>query len=214
MIVALGACGDQSRTVARDSASGESSPKVVAERCTVILHGKGGDGQPAVLVDDNTVRLSPRGNAEGWGGRQWLYFPDQRYEEALAVVVDTVDAATCQQVIVGGFSNGAAFVAAMWCRGDTLSGRLVGVVIDDPVPDHSADTCAPPAGVPASLYWTGALNDMSTPGKDCQAIDWTCQDGSLVGIKTYAANLGVAIEESPNVGHTPFADAPQLSAFP
>ncbi len=210
VLVLLAACGD--KVAAPASSDSASTVAVSAERCTVMLHGKGGNGASPVMVDDRTARIAPSGNADGWSGRQWLYFPDDRYEEARQVVVDA--ARNCAQMIVGGFSNGAAFAASLWCRGETFDGRLVGVVIDDPVPDASADGCAPADGVPATLYWTGGLDDMATPGRSCDEIDWTCAGGTLVGIEAFAASLGLSITPSPNTEHTAFADAPELTSWP
>ncbi len=155
--------------------------------------------------------LSPTGNADGWDGRQWLYFPADRYAEALAIVESA--AAGCDQVIVGGFSNGASFAASLYCHGETLDGRLVGVVVDDPVPDHSADGCAPAGGVGVTLYWTGALDATAAPGWDCSEADWTCEGGETIGIDAYAGALGTPVEPSPHTDHQPYQDAPALTAF-
>ena len=47
-----------------------------ADRCIVRLHGKSGGGQPTI-VDAGVTDVSPNGNAQGWGGRQWIYFPER-----------------------------------------------------------------------------------------------------------------------------------------
>ncbi len=109
------------------------------ERCLVRLHGKSGTGADTVVEDGVTI-ISPTGNAEGWGGRQWLYFPEADYEAARTIVADAV--AGCDQVILDGFSNGASFAAKLYCRGETFEGRLVGVVVDDPVTDEGVEGCA------------------------------------------------------------------------
>src|SRR4029077_1488760 len=109
----------------------------------------------ATVVENGVSIISPDGNAEGWGGRQWLYFPDREYAAALKVVEDAV--AGCGQVIINGFSNGAAFAAKMYCRGETFGGRLVRFVLDDPVVDAAVQGCAPDPSVGVTLYWTGAL---------------------------------------------------------
>ena len=114
--------------------------------------------------------------------------------------------------MVHGFSNGGAFAGALYCRGETLGGRLRGVIVDDPVPDHGTAGCTPPAGVPVALYWTGALTE-ATPGADSAPLDWTCAGGSLVGIDAYAAALGTPVLPSPNRGHQPVADPPQVAAW-
>jgi hypothetical protein len=118
-------------TTAGSSASTSSSTSSGApsERCLVRLHGKDGAGGEPSESDGVTI-LAPTGNADGWGAKQWLYFPDDQYDAARSIVADAVE--PCEQVIVNGFSNGAAFAAKLYRRGETFDGRLVGVVVDDP----------------------------------------------------------------------------------
>ena len=98
---------------------------------------------------DGITEVLPTGNADGWGGRQWLYFPDERYAEARDIVATAAVEAGCATVVLDGFSNGAAFAAKLWCRGETFGGRLIGVVIDDPVPDSGVVDCTPSPDVAA-----------------------------------------------------------------
>jgi pimeloyl-ACP methyl ester carboxylesterase len=176
------------------------------------LHGKGGSG--AAPYDSGGVAyLAPSGNAAGWGGRQWLYFPESAYQQARAEVAAAIDDRGCGEVIVNGFSNGGAFAARLYCEGETFGGRLVGVIADDPVPDHGADGCHRPRGVRMTLYWTGALAATAQPGWNCAEQDWTCLGGSTVGIDAYAANLGTPVLKSPHDSHQPYTDAPQLNAW-
>jgi hypothetical protein len=179
----------------------------------VNLHGKGGGGSATKTAADGTKTLYPAGNASGWGGRQWLYFPDSSYQAARAVVSAAIEAAACGRVIVYGFSNGAAFSAKLYCRGETFGRRLVRVVVDDPVTDHGADRCSPARGVPVTLYWTGALAGQAPAGWNCASADWTCEGGTSVGIDAYQANLGVTRKQSPNSSHAPYDNAPELSAW-
>jgi hypothetical protein len=60
-------------------------------------------------------------------------------------------------VVLSGFSNGASFVGKLVCSGETFGERLVGVVIDDPVPDLGVADCAPNSTVKTAPYWTGEL---------------------------------------------------------
>jgi hypothetical protein len=172
------------------------------------LHGKGGDGAETALEDGVSV-ISPRGNAEGWGGRQWLYFPDGEYTAARQVVEDAT--AGCGRVIIGGFSNGASFAAKLYCRGETFGGRLVRVVVDDPVVDAAVEGCSPDPSVGVALYWTGALEEQAQPGWECAEADWTCEGGHTIGINAYAEALGTQPEPSPFRQHQSFVDAPELS---
>ncbi len=83
LVVAAGAaCGDSAPTspVAID----------VTDRCLVRLHGKGGTGAEP-FTDGGVAVLAPTGNANGWGARQWLYFPDERVRRCTARVADAVE---------------------------------------------------------------------------------------------------------------------------
>jgi pimeloyl-ACP methyl ester carboxylesterase len=178
-------------------------------RCIVRLHGKGGTGADDVVNSDGVLEISPAGNADGWGGRQWLYFPDEALDAAVEIVRDAAE--RCDEVIVNGFSNGGAFAAKLYCRGENLGGRLVRVVVDDPVPDAGVEGCTADPGVGLTLYWTGALDSTARPGWDCADGDWTCEGGTTIGIDAYAAALDTAIEASVHDEHAWFRDAPSLS---
>jgi pimeloyl-ACP methyl ester carboxylesterase len=184
-------------------ATGSTGP-----RCEVRLHGKGGSGSATSTSGAITV-VQPTGNASGWGGRQWLYFPDNRYTEARNVVADAIAKEGCAKVVVNGFSNGAALAAKLYCRGETFDGRLVGVVIDDPVTDGAVNGCAPAAGVKAVLYWTGALEGDAQPGWQCSRADWTCEGGTTLGIRAYAAALGLTATPSSTTKHERNTRAPE-----
>lgn len=185
-----------------------------ADRCVIALHGKGGNGEPPRVLADSSVRLAPSGNAAGWDARQWLYFPDARYDQARQVVADLITAAGCSQVIINGFSNGGAFAAKMFCRGETFGGKVVRYVLDDPVPDGAPTAgCTPPTAVPITLYWTGALAPTATAGWRCSTQDWTCEGGTTVGIQAYAVALGATITPSPFTTHTWYTDAPELTMW-
>src|SRR5690606_2637064 len=113
----------------------DPAPQVVADgvpggpRCVVRLHGKGGGAGGTGPAGDGLLEVRPGGNASGWGGRQWLYFPDGEYGRARAGVQQAIEEAGCGPVVVYGFSNGAAFAAKLFCRGETFGGRLRGVVV-------------------------------------------------------------------------------------
>ena len=179
-------------------------------RCLVRLHGKGGTGRDTVSGGDVTV-IAPTGNSDGWGGRQWLYFPAAEYDAAREIVADSVTG--CEQIIVDGFSNGASFAASLYCHGETFDGRLVGVVVDDPVTDHAVDGCTPDPAVPITLYWTGALERTATRGWDCAEGDWTCEGGETTGIAAYAEALATEPLQSPFDEHEWYVDAPETRAW-
>jgi hypothetical protein len=182
-------------------------------RCVVMLHGKGSSGGGSYTGAGGALVLSPSGNDSAWGGLQWLYFPDSAYASARANVAAAIDGAGCTQVIVDGFSNGGAFAAKLFCKGETFGGRLVGVVADDPVPDHGVDGCAPGGGVKVAVYWTGALSATATPGWSCAEQDWTCEGGTTIGIDAYVRALGTSRQASPYSSHQWYQNAPELTSW-
>ena len=211
-LVGAGASACGSEATSSTTAATGTAAVITADKCVVFLHGKGGSGADAAQRD-GYVLVSPTGNADGWGGRQWLYFPEERYTEAVGIVRSAIDATGCTDVVVHGFSNGAAFAASMYCHGESFEGRLRGIVVDDPVTDHGTESCAPADGVEVALYWTTGLDKESKPGTACKPMDWTCQGGSLVGIEAYAATLGTPVLPSPNRTHAPMGEAPEARAW-
>jgi hypothetical protein len=207
MLAVVAACGGSGSGSAGGSGASTAPTSAPSGKCLVRLHGKGETGAPTTKAGDVTV-IAPTGNADGWGAKQWLYFPADRYEAARAVVATS--ATGCEQIILHGFSNGGSFAAALYCKGETFDGRLVRVVVDDPVTDHAADSCTPASGVAVTLYATGALEKTATPGWKCASADWTCEGGETIGIDAYAAKLGVPVQKSPFSDHQPFLDAPEL----
>jgi hypothetical protein len=204
LLLAAGGCSSE-------SALEEVTTVSIADpsRCLVRLHGKGGTGGSDQVDGRGFVEVSPTGNADGWDGRQWLYFPDDEYAEARQILLDAVE--HCREVIVDGFSNGASFAAKLYCRGEDLGGRLIRVVVDDPVPDHGVVDCNPDPTVDVALYWTGALESTARPGWDCAEADWTCEGGTTIGIGAYAEALGTEARESVHDDHTWYRDVPELS---
>jgi len=173
----------------------------------VSVHGKSGSGQPEWTGGDGIRHSYPGGNAAGWGGRQWLYYPEGNYQSARNIVAQDVAAGGCGRVVIDGFSNGAAFAAKLYCRGETFGGKVVGYVIDDPVVDHAVEGCARPP-VKVVIYWTGAI---AVPdGWNCASADWTCEGGSTIGIARYEAAIGVVHKPSIYANHQPYDDPPEL----
>jgi hypothetical protein len=206
------AAQDAGRDAAPNTPRDANVPEPVPEqRCVVFLHGKSGAG----FATDRKAQyffVGPTGNAEGWGGKQWLYFPDAQFAEVRQIVSKALDDAGCTRAILHGFSNGAAAVAKLYCRGVDFDGKVLGYIIDDPVPDHGADGCAPLKGVKARLYWTGGLNS-ATDGWNCLEGDWTCEGGTTVGIQKYAANLKLVSTPSVKTTHEPYGDPPEYQSW-
>lgn len=182
-----------------------------AERCVVRVHGRSETGAPPEQREGYAV-LSPTGNDTAGDGHQWRYDSEEATAEARTLIVDAVDAAGCERVVLHGFSNGGGFVGALVCGGDDLAGRLVGAVIDDPVPDDAVVGCAPAAGVERALFWTGALTQAER-GASCEDIGWTCAGDELLGIEAYAEALGVEVQPSPHDEHVWYDDPPEVEAW-
>ena len=207
VLVGGAGCASDQRGSATTAAS-----VVTAEKCIVRLHGKGDEGGASTL-EDGIATVRPNGNAAGWGKRQWLYFPDDRYDEARAVLETVLDSVGCRSAVIAGFSNGASFAAKLYCRGETFAGRVVGYVFDDPVTDSAVLQCSPGQGVKAALYATGALAASAPAGKNCLEMDWTCEGDVSIGIDAYATALGLSVQMSPHTKHVPYDDAPELRAW-
>ncbi len=182
------------------------------KNCVVRLHGKGASGTPTTSANGVTY-LSPTGNAAGWGGRQWLYYPSASFAAARTIVANALDDEGCTRVIIDGFSNGAAFAGKLYCSSETFGGRLVRVIIDDPVTDHAVEKCAGASGVTVTLYWTGALEGQAVAGWNCALSDWTCEGGSTIGIAAYTNALSTVLKPSPAGGHSPYTNPPELTQF-
>lgn len=180
---------------------------VTSDRCVVRLHGKGESGSAPELSDDGVAILNPDGNGSGWGARQWEYDSVDARDAGRDRIADAADRASCRRVVVHGFSNGASMAAALFCSGDRLDGRLVGVVIDDPVTDAATTDCRP-ADVPVEVYWTTALDQIAPPGTSCESVDWTCAGDVVRGIGAFAADLGVAPTPSPFADHRWYLESP------
>jgi pimeloyl-ACP methyl ester carboxylesterase len=186
-------------------------PVTTAKKCVVLLHGKGGAAEPGSVTGD-TIYLRPGGNADGWGGRQWLYYPEDRYQQVRAAVSNAISSAGCEHAIIQGFSNGAAAAAKLYCRGERFDNRVSGYIIDDPVPDGAVAGCKPGDGVRVRLYWTGGLS-VAIDGWSCTTQDWTCEGGRTIGIEKYGRALGTDVTKSIHTTHTAYSSPPEQTAW-
>ena len=186
-------------------------PASADKKCVLFLHGKGATAMPSSAAGDVEF-LRPGGNGTGWGGREWRYFPRDRYEELRGALSGALDAAGCGRVVVQGFSNGAAAAAKLYCAGENLGGRVIGYIADDPVPDAGVVGCKPQAGMPVRLYWTGALST-ATDGWSCATLDWTCEGGKTIGMERYARELGTVGAPSIHSTHVEYASPPEVAAW-
>jgi hypothetical protein len=211
------ACQRRHETAAATAVSDPPGPSATlvpaspSKRCLVFLHGKSGVGR-AASVTDGVTRLNPGGNAPGWGGLQWAYYPEDGYRVVRGTVAKAITDAGCGRVIVHGFSNGGAAAGKLYCRGETFGGTVLGYVLDDPVPDHSVERCTPAPGVKARLYWTGALT-LARDGWQCVEKDWTCEGGSTIGVDRYARLIGVPVASSIHGTHEMYDSPPEYALW-
>ncbi|HMJ11542.1 MAG TPA: thiamine pyrophosphate-dependent enzyme, partial [Polyangiaceae bacterium] len=56
------------------------------------------DGELEAEIERDITHVRPDGNAEGWGGLQWLYFPDESYNEVRGIVARAITGAACGAV--------------------------------------------------------------------------------------------------------------------
>ena len=201
-------------TACSSEAATPTGPPPTGDRCLVLLHGKGGRGEAPSVDAEGVVKLVPNGNQSDGGGRKWIYFPEDQYVAATAVVAEAITASACKQVILGGFSNGAAFAAKLYCRGERFGDTVISVVVDDPVPDGATQDCAPAQGTTVSLVWTGGLDETAQPGWQCSDGGWICEGGETIGIDAYAAALGVPAVQSARTKHEFWSQNPALTAWP
>jgi hypothetical protein len=196
---------------APDDVGSERATPVPGGKCVVHLHGKSGAGARPRGAGSVT-HLRPSGNAPGWGGRQWLYFPESGYQEVRSLVARAIEESGCGQVIVHGFSNGAAAAAKLFCRTERFRDTVVGYIVDDPVPDLAVEGCRPPPGVKLRVYWTGGL-DNATDGWPCSSRDWTCEGGTTIGIARYTMLLGTTAAPSIHTKHQEYGAPPEYMSW-
>jgi hypothetical protein len=159
-------------------------------------------------VEGEVTHVRPGGNAPGWGGRQWLYFPEEGYSRVRDIIGEAIQREGCGHVVLHGFSNGAAAAAKLYCRGERFGGTLRGVIVDDPVTDPAVKGCKPSPGVALTLYWTGGLRD-AHDGFRCVAKDWTCEGETTLGIEKYAELLRTKVTSSVEREHRVYASPPE-----
>jgi hypothetical protein len=178
-----------------------TTPPVVkpsGQKCVVGLPGAGGS------TDVNGGFGGGKGYDQG-AGFLTRTTPD------LPALSDVQAAANgCGAIIIHGFSEGGRRAKELYCAGETLGGRVVGYVIDDPnyFPDDG-QPCTPGAGVKVVLYATqiSPTDSSWTPNIYLSALGY----GDVMA-KT-SARLGVAIKQSPNYSHIPYTNPspPEIS---
>jgi hypothetical protein len=169
------------------------------ERCVVGLPGAGGS-------------TDPNGGFGGGKGYPRGAF-STRTTPDMPELADVQRAAEgCGAVIVHGFSEGGRRAKELYCSGETLGGRVVGYIVDDPnyFPDEG-QPCRPGPGVRVALYATRiSPSDPSwTPNVYLSGLGY----GDVMA-KT-SARLGVGIQVSPNYSHIPYSNPnpPEMSSW-
>ena len=104
-------------------------------------------------------------------------------------------------MIVHGYSEGGRLAKEWYCSGETLGGRMVGYVLDDPsyLPDEGVP-CTPAAGVHVALYAT-----KMSPTDDRWTMDYYLSgNGYGATVDKTAARIGAPIQVSPRYLHIPY----------
>lgn len=190
---------------------GSTNPPVSGKKCTVVLHGAGGgsigssdwgryNNQPVALVQPR----SPQGNFWLYDGpHNGQYDPtsstdETYYNEAVTTITNAANNAGCTgSILLMGQSNGGAMAAKMYCRGNTLNGRLAGLILDDPVPDQAVLNCAKPAlKYRVYLYsdeLTNEANQASGVGYRCSSMPsyWYCDNDTALPRTQFEQAIGL-----------------------
>ena len=182
-----------------------STGTIPGEGCIVSVHGAGWPG-PASVEDwgDKTFIMPHSGNDEFpffwlYDGPYLVYSDnDDSYNASVDIIRTAIDENDCGPVMLTGQSNGAAFVAKMYCRGEDFGGRLWAVHADDPVMDAGVLGCDPSPTVIRTLFThsTELVEEAPTfPGLICsnrQSVygSWYCEDDQVLTLEQFEAEIG------------------------
>ena len=183
----------------------EAVHPIPGEGCVVFIHGAGWSGAPYTEDwGDKTFIWPYSGNDEF--PHFWLYDgpylsygdDDTAYSAAVTNIRDSIDANDCGPVMITGASNGGAFLAKMYCRGEDFGGRLWAVHVDDPVPDAGVLNCTPSPTVIRTMFThsTQLVEEAAAlPGGICSATtsmygSWYCEDDRALTLAEYEAAIG------------------------
>jgi pimeloyl-ACP methyl ester carboxylesterase len=179
-----------------------NAPPVNGNRCLVFLHGMGGTGS-AIYRNDNVWWVQPAGNYWAAGGLSWDYVTASGFVANVANIRAQISAAGCGQVVLVGFSNGGGLASRTLCSGETFGGRLVGVILDDPVVDSAPLGCSNAAGVQVAMLYTSWMAGIGAQGGACDP-GWVCL-GNRMTVTNYASAVGASAVLK-NRGHEPEPD--------
>ena len=216
--------------VSADPVPGTAPPPVDAavttgKKCVVVLSGAGqnNDGAPETTdeIGFSTVTPPKRHDDEVTGsGAFWTYdgahdfgqSPDsgrEHYEFERDRVRDFMDDHACGPSLIVGGSNGGAFAAALYCKGEDFGGRVWGFYFKDPVWDRGVVGCTPsPNASHAVAVHSAWLKHAAenVPDNECDRMEevdfsdlnpqwyadnWYCQDNRSVSEDIWESETGV-----------------------
>ena len=178
---------------------------IPGEGCVVFIHGAGWSGAPYTEDWGDKTFIWPYSGNDEWP-HFWLYDgpfltygdDDTAYNAAVDNIRNSIDANNCGPVMITGASNGGAFLAKMYCRGEDFDGRLWAVHVDDPVPDAGVLNCTPSPTVIRTMFThsTQLVEEAAElPGGVCSATtsmygSWYCEDDRALTLAEYEAAIG------------------------
>lgn len=201
-------------------------------RCTLTLREAGPyDGLPDELYSDiNVLNIAPaKPNTEPRGF--WKYdgphnfqndpnLDEQAYTDLVQHVRTFINSKNCGPTLVRGASNGAAFAAKLYCRGETFENRVWGFFIDDPVMDEGVLNCAPSPNFTKVqfIHSRQLVGDAAatSPNFRCTNVvgQWYCENDKTMTLSQYQNRIGRTsvlhreyhYVDGPNPGYAPQFD--------
>ncbi len=198
---------------------GTNPPVTTGQKCSVMLHGAGFNGNiaSALAPYDNgysaelDVRfIMPFSGywadfiAHFWpydGPHNFQYDPNSTDDEAwfqqyVTVVRNSITQANCGPTYIEGGSNGGAFLAKMLCRGEDFGGRIWGATIKDPVMDTGVLNCNPSSNIKKIIvgYSDELSSQVSQSAGDnyrCRSTpyQWYCNDDTTMTVERYTQEI-------------------------
>lgn len=184
------------------------SPIIEGTRCILYLVGAGSwAGIGSQNWSEGVLLTSPdkpaSENRNFWkydGPHNFAYDPgsqsdNQAYEALVDYIRSYLDNEGCGPTVVAGGSNGAAFAAKMYCRGEDFGRRVWGYHIDDPVMDNGVLGCSPSTNVTKVMFLhSQELRDdaANMPNFRCGQGQWQwyCEDDTTMPLNVYEGHVG------------------------
>ncbi len=202
-------------------------PVTRGKKCTLQMSGAGtsNNGELDVANPTGYVQVTPPKlpNEVSPGQRRafWEYDGPHNYRQTPGTgerdyvehrnsVSAFLDDRGCGPTMVVGGSNGGAFAAKLYCRGEDFGGRVWGYFFKDPVWDHGVLGCTPSSNISHKLavhsVWLKRLAEGTAPGYRCDQIsevnvrdqfpgengDWYCEDNLTLSEAAWEGATGVS----------------------